>query len=683
MVAGKVTPPRLDLANEDLVRSHIHAIWLAEALSTTTVGLQSSMATVLDLGHQDYPVLPELWDVLRDPTPTTRARTTAKSLLSRLEPELIQSAWWSPEWTDQVIDRAATEFDRACNRWRELYRSAEMERGAAERLAADHAASKDERRDADRRRAEARQRIELLLNESDSRGQSDFYTYRYLASEGFLPGYSFPRLPLAAYIPGSRRGKEGTWLQRPRFLAISEFGPNALIYHEGARYQVTRIALPRGERGEGAGNVVRSRLKVCPSCGYHHEADPGPDMCEECGQRLDQTWTDLLQLQTVITRRRERISADEEERNRVGYELHTSYRFMPRGTHPGYSRASITDSGGREVAHLAYGDSAEIRVTNLGRRNRVNKNLNGFPLDLIKGRWLSETKGGEKAPEDEGLEAAQQDVKAKARVTPYVQDRRNVVVFRWARPVKDDEAITLQYALERGMEVHFQLEDSELSSEGLPDIDRLGRLLFIESSEGGAGVLRRLQAEPDALATVARAALRLLHVDPDTGAEEAGSCIRGCYRCLLSYGNQLAHERIDRRLAIGPLRHLLHSTTTAEHSDLEERTTPAGAAPSLAGRPGELEAWLIAAKLRLPSQTNVTREGTAVDLFYAEPPTAVLVENDSVTRDPTPLVFANVNVIQIQPADDIWDAITRNPGVFGTPTEKPQLHAASDAGPTR
>ena len=30
MVAGAVAPPRLDLANEDLVRSHVQAIWLAE-----------------------------------------------------------------------------------------------------------------------------------------------------------------------------------------------------------------------------------------------------------------------------------------------------------------------------------------------------------------------------------------------------------------------------------------------------------------------------------------------------------------------------------------------------------------------------------------------------------------------------------------------------------------------------
>ena len=30
MVAGAVNPPSLDLANEDLIRSHLHAVWLGE-----------------------------------------------------------------------------------------------------------------------------------------------------------------------------------------------------------------------------------------------------------------------------------------------------------------------------------------------------------------------------------------------------------------------------------------------------------------------------------------------------------------------------------------------------------------------------------------------------------------------------------------------------------------------------
>ena len=59
MVSGQVQPPRLDLANEDLVRSHIHAIWLAESLAATKEGLGRSMADILDLGAKELPVSTE------------------------------------------------------------------------------------------------------------------------------------------------------------------------------------------------------------------------------------------------------------------------------------------------------------------------------------------------------------------------------------------------------------------------------------------------------------------------------------------------------------------------------------------------------------------------------------------------------------------------------------------------
>ncbi|MEZ4522474.1 MAG: hypothetical protein R3A46_12650 [Thermomicrobiales bacterium] len=86
--------------------------------------------------------------------------------------------------------------------------------------------------------------MDLLLDQS-SLSQSDFYSYRYFASEGFLPGYSFPRLPLSAYIPG-RRNSPDDFVQRPRFLAIlrESSGPRALIYHEGVRYRINKVILP-------------------------------------------------------------------------------------------------------------------------------------------------------------------------------------------------------------------------------------------------------------------------------------------------------------------------------------------------------------------------------------------------------------------------------------------------------
>ena len=70
-------------------------------------------------------------------------------------------------------------------------------------------------------------------------------SYRYFASEGFLPGYNFPRLPLSAYIRARGAASPATSSSRaPRFLAITESGPRSIIYHEGSRYQINRVILP-------------------------------------------------------------------------------------------------------------------------------------------------------------------------------------------------------------------------------------------------------------------------------------------------------------------------------------------------------------------------------------------------------------------------------------------------------
>ena len=99
-------------------------------------------------------------------------------------------------------------------------------------------------------------------------------------------------------------------LQRPRFLAISEFGPGALIYHEGARYEVNRIQVPLSPSGQAA--IDTSEARRCESCGYHHEWKPGLDVCNNCGEPLGATTYNLMEMSTVYTRRRERISSDEE-----------------------------------------------------------------------------------------------------------------------------------------------------------------------------------------------------------------------------------------------------------------------------------------------------------------------------------------------------------------------------------
>jgi hypothetical protein len=109
----------------------------------------------------------------------------------------------------------------------------------------------------------------------------------------------------------------------------------------------------------------------------------------------------------------------------------------------------------------------------------------------------------------------------------------------------------------RGIAVTYQLEEGEILGEPLPARDNRRSILAYEATEGGAGVLNRLVEDAHALGKVAREALSLMHFDKVDEAIAAGdakllvdrdsdACVRGCYRCLLSYFNQPDHELIDR-----------------------------------------------------------------------------------------------------------------------------------------
>ena len=673
MVGGSVAPPRLDLANEDLIKSHVQAIWLAE----TGQDLHGSLTQILDVAGEN-PSLQLLADVrkrLTNNAAAVRAAARAATLLAAMLPELRRAPWWRDSWIDDAASRAAQAFDDACNRWRDLYRVALAEFKAQSARSVDTSIRHTDREQAARRAADARIQLNLLSNEDSDDFQTDFYSYRYFASEGFLPGYSFPRLPLAAYIPGLTGRREGDYIQRPRFIGIAEFGPGAVIYHEGARYQVVSVTLPPSEVGKEG--TVTTTARRCGACGYLHKEAVGIDLCETCREPLRETTRDLLRLTTVRTARRDRISSDEEERRRAGFELQTSYRFAQHGAKPGRIDATATDDTG-EILSLAYGDSATIRITNIGRRRRANPDVHGYLIDVTTGRWLKENERDE-TPEEDGLENADK-IKRKQRVIPYVEDRRNVLVTRLAGPVSLETAITAAIALERGIEAAFQLEDSELSSEGLPDQDRRGRALFIESAEGGAGVLRRLVDDPEALRKAARTALEIMHFDPDTGEEDNAAlpdrerCVRACYDCLLSYANQSLHEMIDRHL----VRDLMLRLTAAEveHAYVQDKKSdqPERTGPTLPAQPdspeGEFVAWLRAAGLREPDAVGEEVFGVCPDLVYRLPDSNVAVffadadhESHDVLRD------EGWSVILIGPEDDWQQVAGRYPSVFGSRQE--------------
>lgn len=566
MVAGRVSTPRLDLTNEDLVRAHVRAIWIGVA----GLDLGRSLVDVLDLSGKrpSLALLPEVEARLRDPSHRARALDIARDALGHVVSGLAGPEDTVDDWLRRVLVAVPDDFERACARWRQLYRSALEQAQRQTDILHDASREKTARNAARRLRAEAESQLSLL-RETDDRGLSDFYSYRYFASEGFLPGYNFPRLPLSAYLPGRRRMKgRDEYISRPRFLAIREFGPRAVVYHEGSRYIINKVLLPV----DASEDSVTTRAARCDSCGTVHDLGDAtaPDRCEHCGAAHPRVFDNLFRMENVSTRRRDRINSDEEERLRLGYELRTGVRFADRGTGHSSATAQLTDADGEPVLRLEYGDTATIWRMNLGWRRRQNKDRMGFQLDVERGFW-SKSEVTKDDPDDPSSNRT-------VRVIPYVEDHRNALRITPLRQLCREAMATLQAALKAAIQATFQLEDQELAAEALPDtLDRRSILLF-ESSEGGAGVLRRLVEDPQLIEEVARRALELAHFDPVNladlrrAAHAHEDCEAACYDCLLTYGNQRDHEHIDRHRLPVLLRpwlegHLESSPTEAPRAD--------------------------------------------------------------------------------------------------------------------
>lgn len=568
MVHGVVKAPTLDLGNNELIKSHLQAVWLASA----EIALDNSIAPMLDLEHTDKPVKVEIMNRLNEANVLERAKIAARRVIAQLESDISTTHWYYPGYVEDVIERAPKEFSNALERWRALFDATKTQMAMADRIVKSHTATHNERQNAQRRYGDAARQYAILLKTGNTQN-SDFYTYRYLASQGFLPGYNFPRLPLMAWIP-ARGGQnatgnddEGSMVSRPRFLALSEFGPRSLIYHQGRMYRVVRAKLNVGSADHISGNSQLATIssRICSQCGFGHLGEIGGEellveRCENCDALLteDEWVRELYRIETVETVATERISINDEERQRQGFELQTTYRYLPGPDGRIQKQQGMVVSGDEPIAELTYAPAARIWRINRGWRRRKDKNQLGFYINPITGTWSKQDDPN--ASDDNGGDSALLEKVPNQRIVPYVEDHRNILILA-AGELPIEVMATLQAALKRGIEMSFQIEESELVAEPLPKSDDRKALLFYEASEGGAGVLTRLASEPESLALVAGKALELMHFSKPQGSwrfeeldqlekrDDQGNriCEAGCYQCLLSYFNQPDHEHINRR----------------------------------------------------------------------------------------------------------------------------------------
>lgn len=533
LVSGIVEPPVIDLANPDLLASHVRAEWLA----TAGKPLGKSIPENLKMDVAEHPVTERLMEAFAKATADTDAEARAvKIVRSALETATTDEIDDPAEFVHRHWTAAVADFDAAFQRWRTLYDSAARERWEANEIAQRPGLSAPARKEA-RSRWIAADRQVGLLEAGTSSASSDFYTYRYLATEGFLPGYNFPRLPLYAFI---NQETASAVLQRPRFLAISEFGPNALVYHEGKAYRCYRAKIPAGSLGEGQ-TLVTQTYTCCSNCGAAH-VEKTRERCTACGTLLtaEGQIQDLFRIENVDASPSSRITANDEDRQRRGFEILTVFRWRGDG-----EKVMDLCADGKPLLSLRYGPQTTLSRLNLGLRRRAKKEARGFDIDIVTGRWIKNEAKGEHEGADPGREVRRQTI------VPMVEDTKNALLVRFGVQLTLEEMATVQHALVRAIETEHVLQTGELLGEPLPARDTRNAILLYEASEGGAGVLKRLMESPGRWHAVGKRALELMHFRCEAGEwiddPEAEPCVAGCYRCLLSYYNQPDHELIDRR----------------------------------------------------------------------------------------------------------------------------------------
>ena len=526
LVSGVVAPPRIDLSNEELLKTHLNALYLSE------VGLPEldySVEQLVESGSGNLPLTEKVKAKLKiGDDQYTRIRAAFEKVISDFESRLKSSAssWFADQWAERTIHSFVSHFDQAIDRWRNLYVSAQrLLESATRRLSGGLLASGSrEFKQETLNMLQATRQLELLRNAGvKSRQLSEFYPYRYFAAEGFLPGYNFTRLPLRTFV---RMGDGGEFISRPRTIALREFGPQNIIYHKGKKYQINQMIV------QDALNHVQ-KAKVCISSGFFLTGDrfeasecPLTHVSLEDNSKKDFIMN-LLEMSETRCDETSRISCEEEERLSRGYQIDTY--FAIDGELSGITKAVIT-GGGQPFINLTYIPAARIYYVNQRWRSR---NEEGFTMGMTTGIWYKNAALENRAPESETIR----------NVKLFSSDTADALYLEPTKPLglSREGVITLQYALRRAIENRFQVEPREISATAMGS-PQMPNIFLYEASEGSLGILSQFVNDPKVFADVIEEAISVCRYEDDEYAEPAS------YDDLLSYYNQRDHPIIDRWL---------------------------------------------------------------------------------------------------------------------------------------
>ncbi len=534
LVSGKVMAPKLDLCNRELLAAHLNALVVSEIGLPGLDDVGGAKPSIMRLVTDDNDKMPLASEVRAGlgipPTLFDNLKATFKRTISDFGSELQTkaAAWYSDRWIEHNLSKIDEHLDNALVRWRRLYRSARtiLTQATQKIESGTLSLGSDEYRKHKRNQDQATRQLDLLRNNLSGRSTelSEFYPYRYLASEGFLPGYNFTRLPVRVFLPTS--DSSGDFVSRPRSIALREFGPLNIIYHNGRKYRVCQLitqdaesALTEAKISTKAGYFLTKEqkdLEICPFSGLNLGINANKEHIH-----------DLLEMVESRAEEIDRISCEEEERVSRGFDIRTY--FSVDGGHFERVKKAVVQTSENALLNLRYIPAARLIHVNYKWRSQ---DANGFPIGLVSGDWRS------------SMPDANNRQSEKFRLVKlWTSNLADALYLEPIQPLglEPEGVVTLQYALKRAIESVFQVEPNEIGVVTIGDPESPNILLY-EAAEGSLGILSQFVFDVDVFHKVVEQAIVLCRFDDPEYKGPAS------YDDLLSYYNQREHKIIDRHL---------------------------------------------------------------------------------------------------------------------------------------
>lgn len=661
MISGKVTPQKLDLIHPDLLKTHLQAIYLSECRLNN---LNQSIFEILDIDKEGLPLKPSIQEQLELPAQKKEElELHFQKVVKDFEMELQSTFWFSPSWIMESIKKTPHNFNEACNRWREMYYDADQAKKLATSMLemAHLTKNSPEWQEADNQVHQTQRKLDLLRNKTIGRDFSEFYPYRYLASEAFLPGYNFTRLPVRVYLPS---GENGVYLSRPRLLGLTEFGPGNIIYQRGRKWKVVKMQLPTSKK-----QLLLETASVDKKTGFIsfgvdavRDINPFTGKANRLGGN-SKSIPNLCKLQDMVALDEESISCYEDERVKKGYNKETFFSY------PGdLARCEKLDVSLKDEHLLNLHFLPGAQLVEISNQWQQSTNKEGFLIGQ-NGAWKTE-KNYESLKDEEKV-----NVKRIKLFTTLTTDCLYLEPLKNLR-LKREGVITLMYALKKALESIYHIETQEISCELMGD-SKQPNILFYESTEGSLNVLSRLSDEQEFNKWIKEAyAICRFEIK---GVEE-GQPIKASYEDLLSYYNQAYHSYIDRFAIKETLENLKKARFNSEGNEVKDVSDNfKRLCTQLSGeaeRKKEFLSYLEKHRYPLPDRIDYkpAMMPKAFHFYYEESRTGIMIrsKNDSENTEKS-LDKKGIEILKLKmldcPADiSISDFILKNQSFF-SPTK--------------